>query len=225
MTDGLHTRDDEALPPEEMLALVRDQQRSMEGQIAAFVPVVLLGWGVAWLLGFGALWLIDGLRPAFALPSVAAAVIAGALFVGAIALSAVLGIRSGRGVRRDGPAVFSGVVYGCTWTLGVLAIVVFGWGLRANGMDVDLAGVFFAPALALFTGLMFVLGAAIWRAVPMLVLGVWLMIVAVTAPFFGHPTLHLVLAVGGGAGFLVLAAVSARHLAHLRRPKTGGRRG
>lgn len=217
--------EEEALAPAEMLALMQAQQRSMEGRIAAFVPVLLTAWGVAWLVGLGSLWSIDGMRPGLAVPPVVALAIAAALIVGAIVLSAVLGARSGRGMRRDAATAFPAIVYGCTWSVGTVAIVVLGLGLLANGMDAALARIFFPTALVLFAGLMFVVGAAVWRAVPMLILGGWIVVVAAAAPFFGYPAVLLVLAVGGGFGFLVLAVLSFRHLARLRRPLAGGRRG
>ncbi|WP_341944971.1 hypothetical protein [Microbacterium sp. LWH11-1.2] len=217
--------EEEALAPAEMLALMQAQQRSMEGRIAAFVPVLLTAWGVAWLVGLGSLWSIDGMRPGLTVPPVVALTIAVALIVGAIVLSAVLGARSGRGMRRDAATAFPAIVYGCTWSVGTVAIVVLGLGLLANGMDAALARIFFPTALVLFAGLMFVVGAAVWRAVPMLILGGWIVVVAAAAPFFGYPAVLLVLAVGGGFGFLVLAVLSFRHLARLRRPLAGARRG
>ncbi|MGM7668245.1 hypothetical protein [Microbacterium sp. A93] len=219
------TNDDEVLSPAEMLALASNQQRSMEGQVASFVPALVTMWGVVWLFGFGALWLIDGLKPSFALPLPVAVTIFVVLLVVAIAMSAVWGSRSGRGIRRDAASAFSGVVYGSTWTVGSLAIFVFAQGLAVNGMSMELANIFYPVAYVLFAGIMYIVGAAIWQAVPMLILGVWTVIVAVIAPFFGYPTHYLVLAIGGGAGFLLLGAVSFIHLGRLRRSTTGSNRG
>lgn len=219
------TDDDETLTPAEMLALASNQQRSVEGQVASFVPALVTTWGAVWLLGFGALWLIDGLGDAFALPMPVAIVIFVSLLAVAIVVSAVLGVRSGRGIRGDAASAFTGVVYGSTWTIGSLAIVVFAQGLFANGMDPDLANIFYPVSFVLFAGIMYIVGAAIWQAVPMLILGVWTVIVALVAPFFGYPTHYLVLAIGGGAGFLVLGLVSFVHLSRLRnatmRPRHG----
>lgn len=209
------TEDDEALSPEEMLALADDQKRSVQGQTASFVPALMLVWGVVWLLGFGSLWLVDGVESAFSFP-MALAVCAGLLAI-AIVVSAILSIRSGRGRRGDAASAFSGTVYGATWIVGIMAIVVFAQGLFANGMDRDLGHFFYPISFVLCTGIMFVVGSAIWKAVPMLVLGLWLVVVALVTTFFGHPTHYLVLAIGGGAGFLVLALVSAVHIANLRR--------
>lgn len=213
--------DDEALSPEEMLALADDQKRSVQGQTASFVPALMLVWGVVWLLGFGSLWLVDGVESAFSFP-MALAVCGGLLGI-AIVVSAILSIRSGRGRRGDAASAFSGTVYGATWIVGIMAIVVFAQGLFANGMDRDLGHFFYPISFVLCTGIMFVVGSAIWKAVPMLVLGLWLVVVALITTFFGHPTHYLVLAIGGGAGFLVLALVSAVHIANLRRGARGRR--
>ena len=218
--DLASTDDDEPLDPAAMLALVEDQRRSVVGQIASFVPAVLTAWGVVWLVGFGSLWLIDGLAPAFALPLPLAVSIFAALLAAAIAVSAVLGARSGRGRRGNSAEAFSGIVYGATWAVGGIAVVGFGQGLSFNGMPAGLAAAFYPVAYALFAGIMYIMSAALWRAVPMLILGLWTVMVAVAAPFFGTPTHYLVLALGCGLGFLALAVVSSVHLARLRARST-----
>ncbi len=203
-----------------MLALLDDQQRSVESQMAAFVPVIVGAWGIAWVAGFGALWLIDGLAPAFSLPAPVAVTIFVALLGAAIALSTVLGIRSGRGVRGTSGDAFTGAAYGATWMIGSLAVAGLGQGLIANGMSSALAGLYYPAAFVIFSGVMYMLSAAIWRAAPMLVLGVWMLVVGVAAPFFGAPTHYLVLALAGGGGLLLLSAASFVHLAGLRRRVT-----
>lgn len=215
---------DDPLPPEDMLALLNHQRRSIEGQMAAFVPVILLAWGIAWFVGFGALWLIDGARPVFSLPAPAAVATFVVLLAGAIAVSAVLGIRSGRGVRASRAETFQGVVYGLSWTIGSLAIFGFAQGLFFNGMDAALANIFFPVAFVLFAGVMYVLSAAMWHAVPMLILGIWIIVVGVAAPFFGYPAHYLVLSLGGGLAFLALGVVSFVRLGRLRRAADPGRR-
>lgn len=212
--------DDQPLSASEMLALLDDQQRSVESQMGAFVPVIVAAWGIAWLAGFGALWLIDGPAPAFSLPAPVAVTIFVALLGGAIALSTVLGIRSGRGVRGSSAEAFTGAAYGATWMIGSLGVAGLGQGLLANGMSSQLAGLYYPCAFVIFSGVMYMLSAVIWRAVPMLVLGVWMLVIGVAAPFFGAPTHYLVLAVAGGGGLLILAAASFVHLVRLRRRVT-----
>ncbi|MFB8386352.1 hypothetical protein ACFC3F_04325 [Microbacterium sp. NPDC055910] len=214
-TEG--TDEDAPLAPEQMLALLENQRRSVEGQVASFVPTIILTWGIAWLAGFGVLWMIDGLKPDLSIPLPVAATIFAILIVGAIVLSAILGIRSGRGMRGNAGDAFQGIVYGCAWMLGGIAIAVFGQGLIVNGMDPEVANIYYPVAYVLFAGLMYVVSGAMWRAVPALILGVWTIIVGLVAPFFGYPTHYLFMALAGGLGLIALAVAAFIHLARLRR--------
>ncbi|WP_157487948.1 MULTISPECIES: hypothetical protein [unclassified Leifsonia] len=209
-------RDDEALAPEQMMALLNDQQRSVQGQMGGFVPVIMLTWGVVWLLGFGCLWLIDGLQPEFGIPPGVAITVFCVLLVVAVGVSTFLGVRSSRGIRASSASSFTGAVYGMTWWVGCVAIAAFGGALAVNGMDRELANIFYPTAYVLFSGVMFIVAGAIWRAVPSVILGGWTVLVAVVAPYFGYPTHYLVLAIGGGIGFLALGVASAVHLRTLR---------
>lgn len=206
--------------PREMLALVADQQRSVAGQMGAFVPAILLAWALAWLGGFGALWL----NGTGALPLEVAAVVFIVLLIGAGAASVVAGVRSSRGVRTGKDAAFVGTVYGQAWWIGTLAIFGIGRALVANGMPEDLLAVFYPSGYVFFAGLMYVLGAALWRAVPMLVLGLWSILVSVVAPFAGTPTHFLVFALAGGAGFLAGAVWTWLWSRSARRRVGGGDR-
>lgn len=213
--------DDEPLAPEQMLALLNDQQRSVQGQMGGFVPIIMLTWGVAWLVGFGCLWLIDGLQPEFGIPLGLAIAVFCVLIAVAIGVSTFLGVRSSRGIRASSGSSFTGAVYGMTWWVGCLAIAGFGGALAVNGMDRELANIFYPTAYVLFSGVMFIVAGAIWRAVPSVVLGGWTVLIAVIAPYFGYPTHYLVLAIGGGIGFLGLGIASIIHLRSLR-AKTSG---
>ncbi|WP_419819412.1 hypothetical protein [Glaciibacter flavus] len=213
------TNDDDssdALTPAQMLGLLQDQQRSVQGQLGGFVPVIMLTWGIAWLLGFGALWLIDGARPGFALPLGAAIAVFCVLLAVAIAVSTVLGIRSSHGIRSTRAAAFTGAVYGCTWWVGCLGIAALGGGLVSAGMSPAVANLFYPSAYVMFSGVMFIVAGAIWQAVPSVVLGGWTVLIAAVAPYFGYPTHYLFLAIAGGVGFLALGAASLAHLRSLR---------
>jgi len=56
-------------------------------------------------------------------------------------------------------------------------------------------------------GLIYLMGAALWRSLDQLVLGVIIAVVGAVAPLFGAPTNNLVMAVLGGGAFLVAAIV------------------
>ncbi|GAA3942659.1 hypothetical protein [Microbacterium soli] len=201
--DDAFDQDDPALDPRDMLALVDDQQRSIAGRVGAFVPYVLLVWGLAWLLGFGALWLAYADDPVLPV-SVAAPIVIG-LFLTAGALSAVLALRSARGVRgAPKDKTFSGVVYGQAWWVGALAIFAIGQALTVAGMDRELLDLLYPAMYMFFAGVMFAMAAIIWRAVPMLVLGGWAVLLSAAAAFAGTGGQYLVHALGGGGMLLAL---------------------
>jgi MFS family permease len=198
------------------LALLRNQQLSVNNQRGRFVSLISLGWGVAWLLGFLALWLIDGLRPAFGLPLPTAVSIFVVLIVAGIVLSIVQSVRSGRGFRGSASA-FTGTVYGVSWSVAMAAIGVLGGALQYNGMSPELANFFYPCAYTFAAGLLYLIAGGIWHSVPSVVVGGWIVLVAVVAPWFGYPTHYLVFAIAGGGAFLVLAIWEANHSRNLRR--------
>jgi hypothetical protein len=198
------------------LALLRNQQLSVNNQRGSFVPIISVGWGTAWLLGFLALWLIDGLRPSFGLPLPTAVTIFIGLLVAALGLSIAQGVRSGRGFRGSAGA-FTGTVYGISWSVAMIAIAVLGGALQHNGMSPELANLYYPSAYTFAAGLLNLLAGGIWRSVSSVVVGGWIVLVAVIAPWFGYPTHYLVFAIAGGGALLVLAAWEANHSRNLRR--------
>ncbi|MEV5068614.1 hypothetical protein MRBLMI12_000159 [Microbacterium sp. LMI12-1-1.1] len=191
-----------------MLDLVRSQQDRVTRQLAAEVPLILLVWGIAWFVGFGLLWLIDGAEPAVSVPLPVAVTVFIVLMAGALGATAILGIRSGRGIRASAEAAFTGAVYGWSWTIAFVAMFVFGTALVQNGMPPDLANIYYPTASTLLVGLLYFVGGGIWHAKPLLWLGGWIVVVALVAPFFGYPTHYLVFSIAGGGVFLVGALVA-----------------
>lgn len=225
-TDATGSPDTDApLDPAAMYSLLQNQQRSVETQMGAFVPYITLAWGLTWLIGFGSLWLIDGLQPTFSLP-IAVAV---PIFIGTILISggfsAWLGIRSGRGMRGNSASAFTGTVYGITWSIGATALAVFGGALRSQGMTAELANFYYPSAYVLFAGIMYIIAGAIWRAIPSLIAGCWLVVIAVVAPFFGYPNHYLFLAIAGGLSFIALSIFGAVQQRRVRAVADGGHRG
>jgi hypothetical protein len=208
--------DDSALDPAAMLALAETQQSDVQRKLARYVPWILLSWGIAWGVGFALLWLIDGAKPAFSVPVSVAASIFAALMAAALVVSGVLGARSGRGIRTTPAAQFTGTVYGTTWTVGFVAIFVFGGALLKNGMDPALSNIYYPTATTLFVGIMYIIAGAIWRAVQAIAMGGWIVLVALIAPFFGYPNHYLFFAIAGGGVFLVGAVVVAFYATAVR---------
>jgi len=225
VTGSSTTDGDEPLDPAAMYALLQNQQRSVETQMGAFVPYITLAWGLTWLLGFGSLWLIDGLQPHFSLPIAVAIPIFIATILISGGFSAWLGIRSGRGMRGNSASAFTGTVYGITWSIGATALAVLGGALRSQGMTIELANFYYPSAYVLFAGIMYIVAAAIWHAVPSLIAGCWLVVIAVAAPFFGYPNHYLFLALAGGLSFLALSAFGAVQQRRVRASTNGADRG
>jgi hypothetical protein len=196
------------LTPDGMLQLVRDQQRQVEQRQLAPVIWLLVSWGVAWFVGFLMLWSAwPGGNPWFQVPGLVAGVTFGVLIAAAIAASVILGVRIGRGVK--GQSTFAGAVYGSSWSISGAAFALVGVGLMQNGMSTELASLYFPSAFALMAGVLYLAGAALWRNVGQLVLGIAILVVASIAPFFGQPTNNLVMALGGGGAFLIAAIATA----------------
>lgn len=191
--------DDRPLDPAAMLALLERQKREVDLAYVRPVSVLYLIWGVAWVVGFLLLWFGHlGLMP---LPAAGAAF--AVLIIGSIVTSAIVGTRIGRGVQ--GASNFQGAVYGISWSVSGAAFAAVGLGLISNGMSQELASLYFPSTYALMAGLLYLAGAALWNEKSQLALGVLLLAVGSIAPFFGAPTNNLVMAIGGGGGFLIAA--------------------
>lgn len=208
-TTPITSDDDTALDPAAALALIGRQQEVMGKQTARDIPWILLAWGVAWSVGFGMLWLIDGAKPGFSIPLPVAAITFAVLTIGAIVASAVIGARAGRGIRTSPAAAFTGTVYGITGSVGFFALFAFGTALVYNGMPADLQNIYYPVGSALLVGIMYLMAAAIWRTKSLIILGGWIILVALVAPFLGYPNHYLVFAIAGGGGFLISAATLA----------------
>ncbi len=219
MTDRQHPEapdDDTALDPASMLSLLHDQQDAIQRGLARFVPWILLAWAVAWGVGFGGLWLIDGARPQFAIPVEVAAPLFGALMAIAAVVSAVLGARSGRGIRSSKEAAFTGTVYGITWSVGFIALFVLGSALSYNGMPSELSNLYYPAVSLIFVGIMYVIAGAIWRAIPAIVMGGLIVFIAAIGPYFGYPGHYLFYAITGGGVFLAGTVVTAVYSRKIR---------
>lgn len=198
--------DDEALPPEQMLALLEDQQRKVDADLLRPIPWLYAIWGVAWLVGFLLLWSAwDGGNPWFRVPGIFAGITFALLTIGAVVASAVMGVRINKGVR--GASDFQGMVYGLSWSFTGAAFALVGMGLISNGMSTELASIYFPSAYALMVGTLYLGGAALWRDKGQLVLGLVQLAVASVAPLAGQPNNNLVMALAGGGAFLVAALV------------------
>lgn len=200
---------DSPLSASAALTLLDRQQRRVANERGRFVFPITLAWAVAWLVGFGALWSIDGpavdhVGSGAGLPVPVALTIFLVLLVAAIAVSIVQGVRGGRGFKGSASA-FTGTVYGISWSIVMIGIGVLGGALQAHGMSTTVGNIYYPCVYTFAVGLLYLLAGAIWHSVSSVVAGGCVILVAVIAAWFGYPNHYLVLAIGGGGTFLVLA--------------------
>ncbi|WP_418189793.1 hypothetical protein [Amycolatopsis orientalis] len=198
-------REDDARPmtPEESLALIAKQTEETRREIGPNPAVLLAVWGLVWLLGFGLVFL--SAPPTSLLPLWAAAAIAVAAFAGAIAYSAIYGIRTSRGVR--GPSRLVGAMYGWSWMIAFGGLTVVNTGLVRLGLDPELIPLLWSGTSLMLTGLLYLAGGMLWQSKLQYGLGVWIILCGAASVLAGGPHNFLVLSLAGGGGFLVASLV------------------
>ena len=197
MTDD----DDTPLDAAAMLDLSTRQQQRVSTTFVRPVVSMLVAWGVAYLVGFLALWLALEPEAPFSVPLPIAGVLFGLLIAGAVVASIVIGSRMSRGIR--GSSVFSGAVYGWTWSIASFAVFLIGQALFNAGMPLELSMLYYPTMYGLMAGILYLAGAALWNSRSQLFLGLWIVVVSVASSFAGVPTNLLIMALLGGVGFLL----------------------
>lgn len=200
--------ENEPKDPREMLALMDETRRVAVRMMFHRYIGLFVVWAVAWALGFGALYVTTGVGAFDVIPTVAGWIVFGALIVLAIVWSTIVGIgAAGDGIR--GRSQLQGMLYGFSWTITMFMAWLLIAGLQHNGLTGDLLQLVYPGVYVFLVGVLYLSGGAVFRAVPMYVLGGILILVAVVATFFGSPTHYLVYATVGPAAMLVVAALMA----------------
>lgn len=196
--------DEDVLEPAERLALIEAQQRVVSRAVDVD-PRLLYGvWGVAWFVGFAlhALsWGADSVTGWH--PAVAGSVL-GLLLAGAAVVTAVHAARTGRGI--SGPSTWVGAVYGWSWFLAFLGLFAVNTAVLRTADDPDLGALLWPSTSGLLVGVLYLMGAAVWRDRYQFGLGLWILVVTCTGALLGLPWLFWMLSLAGGGGFLLAAA-------------------
>ncbi len=191
------------MTPEESLALIARQSEETRRGIGPNPAVLLAVWGAVWLFGFGLVYV--SAPPTALMPLWAAAAIAAAGFAGAMAYSAVYGIRASRGVR--GPSRLVGAMYGWSWMIAFGGLTVVNTALIRLGLDTELIPLLWSGTALTLTGLMYLAGGMLWQSKVQYGLGVWIIACGAASVLAGGPHNFLVLSLAGGGGFLVASLV------------------
>lgn len=185
------------------LAIVDNAERGARRALNGNAHLIYLMWGVAWLAGFGALegsrrgWL--PLEPASALAVLGTALLA------ATAATVVLSIRSTLGIR--GHSAFQSGMYGASWALGSLIMVLLSVAIGRAVDDFWVRGLLINSAAVLIVGLLYVAGGTTFNDRLQCSLGLWLLAVTAAALASG-PEHFLAVNLFLGAGGMLAGSVA-----------------
>lgn len=201
--------DDDGLDPRGAAELIARTAEHTRRSLSVRLPVVYTAWGAAWLVGLGGMWLSVRGQDPYRGPDALSATILGVLLVGAVAVTMITVSRGTRGVR--GNSQIQGTIFGLSWPIGYAALFALIGAVGRRGASDQVMGLLGSSGPLLITGVIFVLGAAIWLDRSMVAVGCWLALVAGMGAFTGPVTVLLIDAIAGGGGFLAAAGyLSAR---------------
>lgn len=205
--------DGDDLQPERLLALIDDETRGMKRALAVQVPVYYFVWGGAWLIGYLLLWSAwPGSASPVTVPGWLAIPAFAVLMLGAAITSAVVGIRSNRGIK--GVSDFVGTVYGLSWPILGGTVAAIGYALVRAGISDDAAAIYYTSAYALLVAAMYLAGTLVWHSADQLVIALVMAVAAAVTGFFGAPANMLAMALIAGPALLIGGVIA---LVRLRR--------
>ncbi|WP_424466426.1 hypothetical protein [Pseudoclavibacter helvolus] len=186
-----------ALTPSEMLALMRDQQRTTRTRLDRALYILLGTWAVAWFVGFQALWSAEdgGASPILRIPTATAFIIFGSLMIVGVIVSVVCGVSMGRGMR--GRSNTAGTLYGFSWSISMMGAWFFAASLLRHVQDPALAPLLMPGIFVITIGVLYMAGAAMSRSGAQFALGVAVVVLAVVATALGAPTHYLIYSTAG----------------------------
>jgi hypothetical protein len=185
------------------VALVDEQRRRAAASLFPGPTPILAAWGCTYLVGFGALWLAAGRHSAFA--SWAAALILAGLGILASAVAVVRLARLGRGV--EGPSRRSAVMFSWCWPATLVGVFAFDVGLSRHGVPDAALSLLWPASFLLVVAVLFLTAGVLFGDRAQFGLGLWSLAVAAASTFAGWPGNFAVLALAGGSGLLVAAAL------------------
>jgi hypothetical protein len=194
---------DNALSPADSLALIDAQRRRTQRRLRPHPLGLYLPWGLAYLVAFGAVWLTLG--PGL-LPRSATVVVVAVCAVGAVATTLTTLVRTHHGV--DGPTRRVAGRYGWSWPLAFATLGVVNTQLIGLGVPHETISLIWSSSALVVVGLLTLAAGLLWPGSGQYLLGVWILVSAALSMVVGYPANFLVLSLGGGGGFVVLALLA-----------------
>ena len=203
------TDNDPTLDAATAAALIDQQRTRTTRRETRNTAVIVATWGIVWLVGYLAVWSgTAGGNPWFRLPAGVEWWTLGGLIVAGIVLSATLGIATGSGQR--GPSTRLGALYGISFGIGTVTLMLFDIGLVRAGITAEQASLLFPGTFTLLIAALYMAGSgASVRPridVAQYVTGALLAASVVVATFVGTPH-HLLVYAAAGLVFLADAWV------------------
>ena len=195
----------EAIDPAEALSIYRDGTARARFASVGNSRLMLVIWGVTWLIGYLCLWLSSTSRGGE--PAAWAYAVFFGLLTAAAVTSTVAGVRASKRDGVVGPSALAAALFGWSW------FVAFGGGMAMAGFLVggySLSGpvvaVLYNSLAALIVGSLYMAGAAVFKEPPMFVIGVVFVALGVVGAVVGVPTGYLIMGLAGG-GLMLLGVV------------------
>lgn len=197
------------LDPQEQLRLIDEQRVRARRATEPSAAGILAVWGVAWFVGYLTIHLTGTL---FGGPGWAW-IVFGVVMMLALLYTVVVYARSQSGMR--GPTRTVGTLYSVAWVIAFTSIFLFAGRIaeliEAAGVPAaqlqEIHSVLMNLLVCLVIGVIYMVGNALWRSPVEWALGAWIIAVAVAATLAPFEWVFLIMAVAGGGGFLLGAAV------------------
>ncbi|GII90430.1 hypothetical protein [Sinosporangium siamense] len=193
----------------ESLRLIEREQAQARRRLVPNLALVYIMWGVAWLVGYGLLFLRFGPGGQVLVPMPAFLPLAtlGVLGAAAVVATAVTGCRGSRAVA--GPSRVQGAMYGWSWALGFLVLMVLGAKVTPF-MPPEYVQLFYAAGSGAVVGLLYSVGGAVFQERYLFMLGVWIIVTDVLGILAGPGWHSLVTALASGLGMILFGLIAWR---------------
>lgn len=192
----------EALSAREALAIVAAQRQQVSRSLEVNVALVHGASGAAWLVGFGVTYLAFGHGGSSPLvPAWAAVVVVG--LANAVAITAGLGQTIRRNLGIEGGSWDAMRMYMWAWPIAFAGGYAADAGLQYQGLPVHLAPLLWPGTAAGVCGVLYLAGGLFFHDKIHYALWAWILAATAGSMFAGVPGNFTVLALAGGAGFLV----------------------
>lgn len=189
------------LDPRSAMDLVESTTRDASRSLEVDDGLLFLVWGGAWVAGYGAIFLSIRDQDPYVGPAVWAFLVLAVSLALAAAFTAIIVTRASHGV--EGPSAKSGLMYGLSWPIAFVALFSLEGALAKAGASDPVLGLVAAAGPALLVGVIYMVGAAIWRSTLMFALGAWLCLVVFFGAYAGVVGFTAIMAVAGGGGFVL----------------------